>query len=78
MAQPNGDVKADAKAVGPWEKWIVKPKQTWIGNEKFTIMSKQFKKYLVAEPSGKVKADRTRPLQWEHFKMSIFGSHTVG
>ena len=58
VAHPNGNAKADAFKVGPWEKWIVKS----TGDPgKFTIKSKEFNKYLVSEPSGKVLANRDRP-----------------
>jgi len=67
VAQPNGDVKADAFKVGPWEKWIVKS----TGDPgKFTIKSKAFNKYLVAEPSGKVLANRANPNTWETFQIA--------
>ena len=80
-ASPNGDLEVTAGSAFEPQTWIMRrikgifdqsrsklTKMTTDTGEKVVFQS-FYGKYLCAEPSGRVIADRLRPLEWEYWTL---------
>ena len=81
-ASPNGDLEATAGAAFEPQTWIMRrikgilinlrsklTKMTMMDTGEKVAFQSFYGKYLCAEPSGRVIADRLKPLEWEHWTL---------